>query len=293
MIWQLAVGLTGAMSGLSQVVGKRQVERMGSFQSGVLRDVTTLVMVIIVAAYQGWFQWQWQGIVIFAVGLMESFSIAAYFAATRQHMSATAVFSYPFSQLLIILLAGIFFQEWKYFDVRHLQGIFNVVALALTIILMWVYQSKNISRRDLFKGWSGTLMLSAIVVAISNIQSKWAVTNLGYTPAVSMVYEFLGIVAGGLFYVGYKKQGMRVGMENIAWGVLQGLLFGGSALWYIGLLRDAPLGVASILRRVIIVLVTVGAGMWGYGEGKRMEKRQIISIVLGLLVFGLVMFVNR
>lgn len=293
MIWQIAVGLTGVLSGVSQIIGKRQVDRMGSFQSGVLRDVTTLIMAITLAMYQGWFHWEWQGIVIFGVGLMESFSIAAYFAATRKHMSATAVFSYPFSQLLIILFAGIFFHEWRYFDIRHLQGIFNVGALCLTIILMWVYQSKSITKKEIFKGWSVTLMVSALVVAISNVQSKWAVANLGYTAAVSMVYEFLGIVTGGLFYVIYKKQGMNVGMKNTAWGIVQGLFFGGSALWYVGLLHDAPLGVASILRRVIIVLVTVGAGLWGYGESKKLEARQLIAIVLGLTVFGMVMFVNR
>lgn len=283
--------LTGILSGLSQIVGKRQVDRMGSFQAGVLRDVTVLIIVSVMCIQAGGVKLEWAAGAIFAFGVMESVSIAAYFAAQREHMSATAVFGYPFSQLLIVLFAGIFFQEWKYFDVRHLQGIFNVVALIATMGLMFVYQGGATAIKGKFR-WNTMLMFSAVVVAISNIESKWAVTSLGYTPATAMLYEFCGIVAGGIGYVTLRKQGMKIGAQNMMWGVLQGTLLAASALWYMQLLMTSPLTISSLVRRVAIVLSVVAAGMFGYGEAKTMNRRQIWIICLGLLIFGLVIGVN-
>lgn len=291
MSWQIAVILTGILAALSQVVGKRQVGRMSAFQSGVIRDVTVLGMVGVMCLWQGGVRLEWQGIVILVMGVLESVAIAAYFAAQRSHMAATAVFSYPFSQLLIVLLAGIFFAEWKYFDIRHTQGIFNVLALIVTMILMVFYQSGDKRVKGKLK-WSWLLTFSALIVAVSNIESKWAMTTLQYSPAAAMLYEFVGIVSGGLIYVYGKRQGMRVGWINLLWGIVQGLLFGVATIWYMGLLKTSPLTLASLIRRVTIVLLTASAGLWGYGEGKAMGVRQWVAIGMGLIVFGLVMGVN-
>lgn len=287
----MAVIATGMLSGLSQIVGKRQVDRMGSFQAGVLRDVTVLLIVSVMCIQAGGVKLEWAAGAIFALGVMESVSIAAYFAAQREHMSATAVFGYPFSQLLIVLFAGIFFQEWKYFDVRHIQGIFNVVALLATMGLMFIYQDGTTAIKGKFL-WNKMLMFSAIVVAISNIESKWAVTSLGYTPATAMLYEFCGIVMGGIGYVTLRKQGMKIGAQNVLWGVLQRALLAASALWYMQLLMTSPLTISSLVRRVAIVLSVVAAGMFGYGERKTMSRRQIWVMGLGLVIFALVMGVN-
>lgn len=291
MSWQIAVIVTGMLSGLSQVIGKRQVERMSAFQSGLLRDATVLVMAIALAFWQGGLRLEWQAGVMFLMGLVESFAIAAYFAAQRQNMAATAVFSYPFSQLMTILMAGIFFAEWQYFDIRHTRGVVNMLALLATLTLMMVYQG-----RDRLKGrlkWSWLLFFSAVIVSISSIESKWAVSSVGYSPIEAMLYEFGGIVVGSVGYVIVRKQGMRVGRENLVWGVLQGILFGAATIWYYDLLKTSPLGISSLIRRVTIVLLAASAGLWGYGEGKKMSVRQWIAIGLGLLVFGLVMGVNR
>lgn len=294
MNWQFAVILTGVLSGIAQIVGKRQVSQMSAFQSGVLRDSATLIMVFVILVWQRAIptSMPWQVWVIFFVGVLESVSIAAYFAAQRTEMAATAVFSYPFSQLLIVLGSGFAFSEWKYFSLSTLQGIVNILALILTFALMVVYQGGTAKLKGRWK-WSNVLVVSAVVVAISNLQSKWAVSQLGYSPAQAMVYEYMGLLLGGVVYVGVRRQGIKVGFKNVAWGIIQGLLFGISALWYIKILSDHPLGISSMLRRVTIVLMTVSAGLWGWGERKRLSKTQIITLILGLLVFGLVMSVNR
>ncbi len=297
-MWQIAVALTGIISGLSQTIGKRQTRHMSAFQSGVIRDVTTLAMVAVVYIWQGNFRFEWPMALFLVMGVMESVSIAAYFAAQREHMAATAVFSYPFSQLLIVLMAGFFFGEWHYFDIRNWQGMINTWALITTLVLMaWYGAPKSGEKivKQVGKGrrWLWMLVGSAMVISLSNIQSKWAVASLHYSPTVAMLWEFAGLVVGGLGYVMWSKQGLPKGVKNWGWGVLQGLLFGWGAWWYVGLLTTAPLGVASILRRVVIVLVTITAALWGFGEWKKLSWRQGVTLGLGLLVFGVVMAVNR
>jgi uncharacterized membrane protein len=294
MSWQIAVVLTGVLSGLGQVMGKRLVMNLGAFQGGVIRDVTTLTLILGVLLAEGGIPttFAWPMLLIFVFGLLESVSMALYFSAIRSQMAATAVFSYPLSQLLIILFSSIFFAEWRYFDITTLQGVFNVVALVLTLILLVLYQGGIGKLKGKIK-WSNALAFSAVIVALTNIESKWAVTTLQYSPAQSMFYEYIGMIVGGLAYVLYNRQSLLVGWRNLGVGVLQGLLFGVSAIWYVTLLVDNPVGIASLLRRVMIVLVALLAGLWGYGERKALTKHQMMSLGLGLIVFALVMGVNR
>lgn len=292
-MWQIAVIATGVLSGLAQIVGKRQVSEMGAFQGGVIRDVASLIFVLVLLIFTTGIPdlFTWQAAAIFVFGIVESVSLAAYFAAQRQEMAATAVFSYPFSQLLIILMSGAFFAEWKYFDVQTTQGLVNSVALVLTFGLMIVYQGG----KEKIKGkirWSTALVLSAVIVSLSNIESKWAMSVLRYTPAQAMLYEYAGLILGGTMYMALKKQSMQTSTINILWGLLQGTLYAVSTYWYIGLLTDHPLGIASVMRRVTIVLMTVVAGLWGWGERKRLTWRQMATLILGIIIFGLVMAVN-
>ena len=294
MSWQASVIATGVISALAQIVGKRQVSKMGSFQSGVIRDGATLILVMVILLFKGGIPTglPWQAWVIFGVGLLESVSMALYFAAQRSEMAATAVFSYPLSQLLIILLSGVAFGEWKYFNVQTTQGIINLVALALSLALMIVYQGGKSQIKGKIR-WSNALAISAVIVALSNIESKWAMAQLHYSPAHAMIYEYAGLLVGGLVYVKMRKQTLRIGWENVGWGTLQGLLYGISALWYMALLTNYPLGISSVMRRVTIVLMTVTAGLWGWGEQRRLTWRQGLALSMGLIVFGLVMAVNR
>lgn len=293
-MWQMAVIATGVLSGLAQIAGKRQVSQMGAFQGGVIRDTASLLFVLAILLFTTGLPdlFTWQAALIFVVGIMESVSLAAYFAAQRQEMAATAVFSYPFSQLLIVLMSGFFFAEWKYFDVHTIQGSVNTLALLLTFGLMIVYQGGKGKMKGKIR-WSTALALSAIVIAVSNIESKWAMSTLHYTPAQAMLYEYTGLILGGSVYMILKKQSIVTNKLNVLWGMLQGSLYAISTYWYIALLTDHPLGISSVMRRVTIVLMTVVAGLWGWGEHKRLTWRQMVTLGLGLLVFALVMAVNR
>lgn len=294
MNWQIAVIVTGVLSGLAQVVGKKMVMQMGAFQGGVIRDATILVMVVGVLMFGGGIplSWSWPVVAIFGFGILESVSLALYFSAIRTQMAATTVFSYPFSQLLIILFSGIFFAEWQYFDVSNIRGLVNVIALILTLALMMLYQGNGVKIKGRIR-WSNALIFSAVIVALTNIESKWAVSTLGYSPAQAMLYEYLGLLAGGLGYVYLNKQTLKVGWSNLGWGMVQGVLFGLSSLWYVALLKDNPVGISSLLRRVTIVLISLMAAFWGYREGRKLTTRQIVCLGIGILIFGLVMTVNR
>jgi uncharacterized membrane protein len=290
MIWQIAVIATGLLSAISQIVGKKQLSSMSAFQSGLMRDLVTLIIVLFIYFREGNFFVSWQSLVIVGIGVLEAVSIAIYFSAMRSGMAATAVFSYPFSQLLIVLSAAAFFGEWTYFDVTTSRGVVNLVALILTTILMMVYSGS--AKVHKYK-WSTALFISAIITVLGNLQSKWAVTTLGYSAATSIFFEYLGIVLGGFIFVYGRGQSLSLGLKAWGLGALQGILFGVSALWYVDLLTTNPLGIASLIRRVTIVLVTVLFGILGYREGKNMSRRQMIAFGIGVIVFGLVMSVNR
>lgn len=290
MIWQLAVIATGFLSGLAQVVGKRQVGEMSAFQSGLMRDLMTWVIVIWIFVKEGNFSFGWPAAVIVGVGVLESISIAAYFSALRSGMAATAVFSYPLSQLLIVLFAAMLFGEWTYFDLQTTRGMVNIFALVLTSILMIVYGGKGKIQK--FK-WSTALFVSAVITALGNIQSKWAVSTLGYSAATAMFWEYLGIVLGGAVFVYGRGQNLKLGWKSWGWGIVQGILFGVSALWYITLLKTSPLGISSLMRRVTIVLVTLLVAFLGYREDKKMNAKQGFSLILAIVIFVLVMSVNK
>ena len=287
MSWQIAVILTGVLSALSQAIGKRQVARMSAFQSGLMRDLTTWGLVMTLYLTRGVVRLEWPALVFFGLGLLEAVAMAAYYSAQREQMAATAVFSYPFSQLLIILTAGIFFQEWQYFDVRNLQGLMNTGAIVGLVVLMTQFQNKEKGRQ-----WSVKLMLSSLVIVGSNLIAKWGVGGLRYSPVEFMFFEYLGIVLAGIYFVYGRGLDLKLSKRDWGWGIVQGLMLGGGALWYVGLLANHPLSIASVIRRVVIVLMTVLFGLWGFGERQSLSARQKWMLYLGLIMFGVVMGVN-
>lgn len=287
--WEIAVVVAGILSGVAQSIGKRQVERMSSFQSGILRDGTILfVMVVLVLMFGGgeWNSYSWVWILM---GLLESVMMAAYYSASRTELASTVIFSYPLSSVLIVLFSGIMFGEWQYFDFRTIEGIFNIVSLFLIIWLMLTYQGSRLQKTR----WSTKIFLSSLMVVVSNLMAKWAVSTLGLMPAGYMVYEYLGLVVGGLAYVLLRRQGVVVGVINTLWGVVQGLLFSLSILIFAEVLKIYPLSLASLVRRVTIVLVTVAVSMLWYKEGKGMKRGQWLRLLGAVFVLLVMMWVNR
>lgn len=291
MPWQVVTILTGLISGSAQVVGKRQVHRMSAFQSGLLRDFASFVVVSLLILWGGSLWLDWRVALIVILGLLEAVGMAAYFAATREHMSATVVFSYPLSQVLIVLSAGAFFSEWRYFDPRHFQGAVNISALVLTLLLLTGYQGGRVKGGKL--RWSWLLVMSASVVAVSNIVVKWAVSVADISPVDYLFYEYVGLLLGGSIFLYGRGKHTRLGKHDLALGIVQGVLAVTGAIVYMSVLRFYPLSLASILRRVTIVMVTMLSGFFVFGERKGLTRGQWVRIGLGIVVFGLVMAVNR
>ncbi|MFH2085874.1 MAG: hypothetical protein ABII21_03775 [bacterium] len=291
-MWQAAVIVTGVISALAQAIGKRQVARMSAFQSGLIRDMATWGLIIMLYLLNGSVELAWPALVFLGLGLVEAVAMAAYYSAQREQMAATAVFSYPFSQLLIVLSAGLFFHEWQYFDVRTLSGLANTTAIVGLVLLMTQFQQREGQKRQHIV-WSTKLILSSLVIVASNLVAKWAVSTMNYSAVTFMFFEYLGIVLGGVIFVYGRGLNLKVSRVDWGWGILQGLMFGAGALWYVSLLASHPLSIASVIRRVIIVLITVIMGLWGFGERQALNSRQKWLLVLGLLLFVLVVAVNR
>lgn len=290
MIWQVVVIATGIISAVAQAIGKRQVSRMSAFQSGLVRDVATWGLVIVLYLLDGEIKIGWASLIFIVLGIFESVAMAAYYSAQREQMAATAVFSYPFSQLLIILSSSIFFGEWQYFNIMTTQGIINALAVIGLVILMSKFQ---ITKKVKINGWSAKLMLSSLIIVGSNILAKWGVGTIGYSPTEYMFFEYLGIVIGGIVFVYGRGLSLKMEKSDWAWGIVQGLLFGVGALWYVGIIAEYPLSLASVIRRSVIVLMTVVLGVWGFGESQTLTRRQKWMMGLGVVLFGSVVLVNR
>lgn len=269
--WQGAVLISGVLSGVAQSIGKRQVGQMSAFQSGVLRDGTILAIMFGLTWWQGGGFFGVYSLVWIGIGLLESVMQAAYYSASREELSATVIFSYPLSSVLIVGLSGAMFGEWQYFDPRTVMGLSNIGALLLIIWMMLGYQHHRLGKTR----WSTKIFLSSMMVVVSNLAAKWAVSTLGLAPSGYLVYEYVGLLAGGLAYVTLRGQGMAVGLKNVGWGVGQGILFALSVLLFVEVLRSNPLSLASLLRRVTIVGVTVLVGLIYYREGKGMKKEAV------------------
>ena len=291
MDWRIAVVMTGVMSALSQIIGKRQVANMSAFQSGLIRDVTTLTLVVGLTMVSGDLTWRGYEWVFVTLGIFEAVSIAAYFSAQREEMSATAMFSYPLTQLLIILAAGIFFQEWRYFDPRTVVGLVNTLGVVTLVVLMSLFQQNQKGKPR--GSWSTKLLLSSLVVVASNLIAKWGVGTIGYSPVAYMLWEYLGVVVGGAIFVYGRGLNLRVGAREWGWGVVQGIMFGLGAIWYVGILAENPLSLASVIKRVTVIVVMVVAGLWGYGEGRRLSAWQKWMLLGSAVVFGVVVVANQ
>lgn len=291
-MWQVSVIVTGLISALAQAIGKRQVSRMSAFQSGLVRDLATWGLVITLYLVKGTVQFEWPSLVFLGLGLAEAVAMAAYYSAQRDQMAATAVFSYPFSQLLIILTAGILFHEWQYFDIRTFPGLVNTGGIVGLVLLMTQFQrGQRSGQRHIV--WSTKLILSSLVIVGSNLIAKWAVGSVGYSAVTFMFWEYLGIVLAGIGFVYGRGLNLKISKMDWGWGIVQGLMFGVGSLWYVSLLANHPLSIASVIRRVVVVLVTVSLGLWGFGERHTLDQRQKWLLLAGLLMFGLVVMVNR
>ncbi len=287
--WQLAVVATGILSAIAQSIGKRQVTYMSAFQSGLLRDLVIFVVIAAVFIAQGIFSWSPLNLLFVVVGFLESIMMAAYYSASRDEMTATTVFSYPFSGVLIIISAGFLFGEWQYFNPATLQGLVNIATTVLTLFLIVSYQSG----RAKLSSWNIKLILSSLMVVVSNLVTKWAVTTIGVKPASFMIYEYAGLILGGFIFVYGRRLSLRLRRDDYLWGVVQGILFAISALWYTELLRAYPLSLSSIVRRIAIVLGTTFAGLIIFGERKTMNKQKSLQTIIGIAILLVTLLVNR
>ena len=86
---------------------------------------------------------------------------------------------------------------------------------------------------------------------------------------------------------------MMVGWGNARVGAWQGVLSIIGPAIYLNVLVSAPLSIASLIRRIAAILVTVVSGLWWYREGEVLPRRAWMSLVMAILAFGLVMGVNR
>lgn len=286
--WQVWVLISGAVTGIAQSVGKSQIHKISALQMGVLRDVSGWVLAVMIWAALGTGWEGWASGIAMINGAMVALGVAWYFIATRSNFAGSSIFGYLLSQVMIVASSAIIFSEWVYFDPTTGRGLGNIMALLLTMAAMLLYvKSLNLGRK-----WIGLLMASALINVAGNLIAKY------YVAGTMNVWNYFfaeqtGLMIGGIMIIGWRRQDMKVGWKNARIGVWQGLLSIIGPAIYLNVLVSAPLSIASLIRRIAAILVTVVTGLWWYRERDGMGRRAWISLILAILAFGIVMIVNR
>lgn len=289
MSWQLWVVLSGILTGVGQSIGKSQIHKISALQMGVLRDMTGWVVAVVLFVIVGG-TWggnaMWVGMLN---GAMVAVGVALYFIAVRSSFSGSSIFGYLISQVLIVISSAFIFGEWIYFDPSSIQGLGNIVVLGLTLLAMVMYSGGG---AKLGGRWAWIIVISALINVAGNLIAKQIVS--GSTEVWSyFLAEQTGLALMGVVILILRGQNMRVGWENARIGVLQGIVAVFGPIIYLHILSTEPLSLASIIRRIVAIVVTVVSGLWWYREGKSMGLRGYASLAIGIVAFVLIMIVNQ
>ena len=275
------------MTGLAQSVGKNQIHKISALQMGVLRDVSGWIVAVVVwrALGTGWEGWS--SVIAMGNGAIVALGTALYFIATRSNFTGSSVFGYLLSQVMIVVSSAIIFSEWVYFDPSTMLGIGNLSALVLTMAAMLLY----VNSLKLGRKWIGLLVASALINVVGNLVAKY------YVGGAMNVWNYFfaeqtGLMICGIVILYLRGQSLQVGSKNWRIGMVQGILSIIGPAIYLNMLVSAPLSIASLIRRIAAILVTVVSGLWWYQEGGVLTARAWISLALAILAFGIVMGVN-
>lgn len=289
MNWQLAILISGFATGIGQFLGKRQVKHMSAMQSTILSNITGFVVLAVVVYFTKQYQmFEWSLMFLLLFGVVESVAIAAYYSAVRESLSGATVFGYLLSQIIIVVVSFGLFNEWVYFDPTTTRGVANIVAFFLTMFALYSYSGTlAVGRR-----WLGMITLSAMINAVANIAAKYLLQT-GIPPFLYLFVEQVGLLIGGWIYVTSRGQGMKLSAKSWGIGLVQGVFAVAGPMIYIYVLMSEPLSLASVVKRLAALLVTVVMGLMFYRERDFMGKKGWVALSLGLIAFGLVMAVNR
>jgi uncharacterized membrane protein len=289
MIWQVAILISGLLTGIGQFLGKRQVRHMSAMQSTILSNIMGLIVLGLVVAVSGQYRvWEWSLVLLILFGIVESVAIAAYYSAVRESLSGATVFGYLLSQIIIVIVSFGLFNEWIYFDPSTLRGVVNIASLFMTMMALYAYSGTLLVGRR----WIGMITMSAMINAVANIAAKYFLQT-GIPPFLYLLVEQVGLLIGGFIYILGRKQGLNLSIRSWKIGLLQGLFAVAGPMIYIYVLMSEPLSLASVVKRLAALMVTVLMGLLFYKERDKMGKRGWISLILGLVAFSLVMIVNR
>lgn len=286
--WQIVVLFSGALSSVSLTIGKHLVGKYSAFQIGFWRDLGAITIAIILFIAGGYGSPS-NAILIVIYGFFVTFTVGAYLSANRDDFSGSTVFAYSMSTVFIVISSGFVFSEWVYFDPRGLQGLVNIAALVLTLVAFSIYSQ---GRKGQKIWWSSKILLSVFGNVAGNVFVKYMV-NGGVAPAQFLLYQYVGMVAGGTVYVISRRKKVFLGLKDSALGLLQGLFMACGVLIYLFVLQSNPLSLANLVRRIATVLLTTSSGLFLFKESKSMDRRMRRSLFLGLIVFTLVLVVNR
>lgn len=287
--WQIVILFSGLLAAAANVVGKRQVDRMSAFQVGFARDIGAFVVILIVLTLIGGSVWIGPGLVFIVLyGILLSVSSAAFASATRDSMSSTVVFSYSLSQIGIIFFSFFLFGEWVYFNLSTSRGLVNLAAAIIALVAFWIHRGGKLRTIR----WSKMLGFAILGNVMGNLYAKYVLVG-GIEPIVFLLWQCVGLTIGDMLFMSLRKKSFRLGKSAYVWGILQGIFVTYGVFLYLNVIKFYPLSLAVILRRVVTVLFATSSGLFLFKESKKIDRRMGMSLLLGLLVFGMVLVANK
>lgn len=285
--WQLIVFLSGIVTGFSHFVRKSQLHRLGVFQVGFWKDISSMgvaVLLYLLLTPQALRPELWW---VVAAGFGAALGNGAYMSALRGDMSGTSTFSTSAGQLFILLGSFVWFGEWRYFEPTNVQGLINLVCVVLFFGGMYLYNSDS---SKVLRWWK-LILLGVFFNVLVNFAAKY-LSDVEVSSAQSTMGLYFGNVLGDVLLLAWKKQRAWIGLKDVSLGLLQGALGGFAVFLYLQAMSIGPLSLVSITRRVAIMGFTILMGMTVFGERKTVTWKKVVGLVMALAVFGLVAWAN-
>ena len=228
-----------------------------------------------------------QSLIFIGLGIITALGSYGKIKAIKINLSASAIVR-SFSPIFPILLAVLFLNEAEYFDIRTLNGILRIIALALFPISILLIRSNKLQKKGQKNSrWLLYILVMIIGHGLSIFLQKYFLEFDNVWKA--SVYMRLGGTLFALGYALYKKEKWAFSKNRFKYSVTAGLLGTVSTTANRWSLLTAPLSLVMSFKKPLEVIVLTTIGLFGYGERKQLTALQKIGFLLSALILVLIL----
>jgi len=279
--WQVLIILGSSLTALGQIFNKYQVHRGASLQVHFYKYLASVPLITWLWWRSG-LGWPENWLIFWFYGMLGGISVVLWAKAIRFNLSQTNLLT-PAVSLLSIALAAILLQEWQLFNIYSVSGRKIILALLLLPVLFYCFYDKKDVK---VKEWSILAWLPILFVASSRTFLKHFLGQV--EPLQIQFLQYWGSIAVVIGGLKWKKHKFYLGKTFAIRGWLQGLIAGvGLLLYYMGL-QQASVTQTSLLRQVVMLTITISAGLFVWQEIKDMSRKKWMGLAVAVVMMILV-----